>query len=177
MNGVNRAIILGNLGADPELRYTSAGEPVATLRVATTERWKNKENEKQERTEWHRIVLFGAIAEVAHKYCSKGNPVYVEGKIRTRKWTDKDGVERYTTEIVGDNLQLLGKAPAAEPETEGSTVEDRRAPVEQQRRVATPPPVKPRGTATTGKPDGGLGVMEDDIPFAPRGFGGQWRVE
>jgi single-strand DNA-binding protein len=108
MASVNKVILIGNLGRDPELRCTPQGRPVATLSLATTERWTNKSGEKQERTEWHRIVLWGRQAEVANQYLKKGSPCYIEGRITTRSWEDKDKVKRYTTEIEGMALQLLG---------------------------------------------------------------------
>lgn len=104
---VNKAIIVGNLGADPELRYTQGGQPVCTLRIATNERWNDKEGNTQERTEWHRIVVWGRQAENCEKYLSKGRQVYVEGRIQTREWDDKDGNKRYSTEIVAQNVQFL----------------------------------------------------------------------
>jgi single-strand DNA-binding protein len=107
--GINRATILGNCGADPDVRYTAGGAAVTTIRVATSETWKDKETgEQQERTEWHRIKFFGRLAEIAGEYLKKGRQVYVEGRIQTDKYTDKDGVERYSTEIVGQELQMLG---------------------------------------------------------------------
>jgi single-strand DNA-binding protein len=107
--GVNKVIIVGNLGADPETRAMPSGTTVANLRIATTENWKDRQSgEQQERTEWHRVALFGRLAEVAAEYLRKGSQVYIEGSLRTRKWTDKQGTERYTTEIVGNDMQMLG---------------------------------------------------------------------
>lgn len=108
MASVNKVILLGNLGRDPETRYTTDGSAVANLNIATSETWKDKNGEKQERTEWHRVVLFGRTAEIAGEYLKKGRSVYIEGRLQTRKYTDKDGVEKYTTEIVGDRMQLIG---------------------------------------------------------------------
>jgi single-strand DNA-binding protein len=108
MASVNKVILIGNLGRDPETRYTTGGDAVTQLNVATTETWKDKNGEKQEKTEWHRVVLFGRQAEVAGEYLKKGRSVYIEGRLQTRKYTDKEGVEKYTTEIVGDRMQLLG---------------------------------------------------------------------
>src|SRR5512143_29335 len=108
MASVNKVILLGNLGRDPETRYTTGGDAVTNLRIATSEQWKDKNGEKQERTEWHTVVLFGRQAEVAGEYLKKGRPVYIEGRLQTRKYTDKEGVEKYSTEIVGDRMQLLG---------------------------------------------------------------------
>ncbi|HET7134561.1 MAG TPA: single-stranded DNA-binding protein [Casimicrobiaceae bacterium] len=108
MASVNKVILLGNLGRDPETRYTTGGDAVTNLNIATSEQWKDKNGEKQERTEWHRVVLFGRSAEIAGEYLKKGRSVYIEGRLQTRKYTDKDGVEKYSTEIVGDRMQLIG---------------------------------------------------------------------
>ncbi len=108
MASVNKVIIVGNLGADPEMRYLPSGEAVANLRVATTDVWKDKDGNKQEATEWHRISFFGRQAEVCGQYLKKGSQIYVEGSIRTRKWQDKEGQDRYTTEVRGDRMQMLG---------------------------------------------------------------------
>lgn len=107
--GVNKVILIGNLGADPETRAMPSGATVANLRIATTENWKDRTSgENQERTEWHRVALFGKLAEIASEYLRKGSQVYIEGSLRTRKWTDKQGNERYSTEIVGNEMQMLG---------------------------------------------------------------------
>ena len=107
--GVNKVIIVGNLGADPETRAMPSGSTVANLRIATTENWKDRTSgENQERTEWHRVALFGRLAEVAAEYLKKGSQVYIEGSLRTRKWQDKQGNERYSTEIVANDMQMLG---------------------------------------------------------------------
>ncbi len=108
MASVNKVILLGNLGRDPETRYTTGGDAVTNLNIATSEQWKDKNGEKQERTEWHRVVLFGRQAEVAGEYLKKGRSVYIEGRLQTRKYTDKDGVEKYSTEVVADRMQLIG---------------------------------------------------------------------
>jgi len=108
MASVNKVILIGNLGRDPETRYTTGGDAIANLNIATTEQWKDKSGEKQEKTEWHRVVLFGRQAEIAGEYLKKGRSVHIEGRLQTRKYTDKDGVEKYSTEIVGDRMQLLG---------------------------------------------------------------------
>lgn len=107
--GVNKVILIGNLGADPETRAMPSGATVANLRIATTENWKDRTSgENQERTEWHRVALFGKLAEIASEYLRKGSQVYIEGSLRTRKWQDKQGNERYSTEIVGNEMQMLG---------------------------------------------------------------------
>ena len=108
MAGVNKVILIGNLGADPEIRYTSNGTAVANFRIATTERWNNQNGEKEERTEWHRIVAFARLGEICGEYLSKGKPVYIEGRLQTREWNDKDGNKRQTTEIVATTMQMLG---------------------------------------------------------------------
>jgi single-strand DNA-binding protein len=110
MASVNKVIIVGNLGADPETRYMPSGEAVTNIRVATTDRWKDKgSGEMKEATEWHRIAFFGRLAEIAGEYLKKGSQVYVEGSLRTRKWQDKDGNDRYSTEIRADTMQMLGR--------------------------------------------------------------------
>jgi single-strand DNA-binding protein len=107
--GVNKVILIGHLGADPETRAMPSGSSVANLRIATTESWRDKQSgEQQERTEWHRVALFGRLAEIASEYLKKGSQVYIEGSLRTRKWQDKQGNERYSTEIVGNEMQMLG---------------------------------------------------------------------
>ena len=107
--GINKVILIGNLGADPETRAMPSGTTVANLRVATSESWRDKQSgEQQERTEWHRVAFFGRLAEVAGEYLRKGSQVYIEGSLRTRKWQDKQGNERYSTEIIGNDLQMLG---------------------------------------------------------------------
>jgi single-strand DNA-binding protein len=130
--GINKVILVGNLGKDPEVRYTTGGAAVTNITVATAESWSDKATgEKQERTEWHRVVFFGRLAEIAGEYLKKGRQVYVEGSIRTRKWQDQGGQDRYTTEIVGNELQMLGsqaggqsnfaggQAPAAPQQNQG----------------------------------------------------------
>jgi single-strand DNA-binding protein len=107
--GINKVILIGNLGADPETRAMPSGTTVANLRVATSESWRDKQSgEQQERTEWHRVALFGRLGEIAAEYLKKGSQVYIEGSLRTRKWQDKQGNERYSTEIIGNELQMLG---------------------------------------------------------------------
>ncbi len=106
--GINKVILIGNLGADPEVRYMPSGGAVANLRLATSESWKDKQSgERQERTEWHRVALFGRLGEIAGEYLRKGSKVYIEGSLRTRKWQGQDGQDRYTTEIVGNEMQML----------------------------------------------------------------------
>lgn len=116
--GINKVIIIGNLGKDPEMKYTASGAAIANITVATSETWNDKQSgEKQEKTEWHRIVAFGRLAEIMGEYIQKGSQVYIEGKLQTRKWQDKDGNDRYTTEVVARDMQMLGgKGQAAKPQ-------------------------------------------------------------
>lgn len=145
---VNKVILLGNLGQDPELRNTAGGQSVANFSLATNERWKDKDGEKQERTEWHRVVLWGKVAEIAGEYLSKGDTVYVEGKLQTRKWTDKEGNDRYSTEVVGQTLQFVT--------TKGKGGGDDR---EQERPAARTS--KPAASKPLPKDED----FDDDIPF------------
>jgi len=108
MRGVNKVILVGNLGADPEVRYSSTGTAVANFRIATSENWTNKEGGKETRTEWHRIVAFGKLAEICAEYLNKGKQVYVEGRLQSRSWEDKEGNKRWTTEVVANNMVMLG---------------------------------------------------------------------
>ena len=126
MAGVNKVILIGNLGKDPEVRYLDNGVAVANFSLATTENYKNKEGEKVSQTEWHNIVLWRGLAEVAEKWLKKGSSVYVEGKIRTRKWEDKDGNTRYSTEILGDNMTMLGGKPSSETSVEVALAKDKK---------------------------------------------------
>lgn len=156
MASVNKVILVGNLGADPETRYMPNGDPITNIRLATTFRWKDKQSgENKEETEWHRVVFRTRLAEIAGEYLKKGSPVYVEGRIRTRKWQDKDGQDRYTSEIMADNMQLLGsRSGAGEPRPEREPAE---ATSGGGGGAAKPAAVK--------KSPGGAGEMEDDIPF------------
>lgn len=113
MAGINKVIIVGNLGKDPELRHTPTGQAVCNFSVATSEAWTDKGGQKQERTEWHRVVVWGKLGELCAKYLQKGRQVYLEGKLQTRAWDDKDGQKRYTTEVVGNTVQFLGSAAGA----------------------------------------------------------------
>ncbi len=157
---INKAIIVGNLGADPEVRYLPSGEAVANIRVATTEKWKDKTSgEMKEATEWHRISFFGRTAEVVGEYLKKGSQVYVEGSIRTRKWQDKDGQDRYSTEIRGDLMKMLGGRQGM---GEGRGGADRGDAGESR---GGPPPEGRSGPPAAKKPAGKFDDMEDDIPF------------
>jgi single-strand DNA-binding protein len=117
---MNKAMVIGNLGSDPDVRYTQNGTPVATFSIATSERWKDKDGQMQETTEWHRIVVWRALAEVCREYLKKGDKVYIEGKMQTRKWQDSDGNDRFVTEIIARNMEMLGgKTNPAETNNEG----------------------------------------------------------
>src|SRR3954447_4889303 len=156
MASVNKVILIGNLGRDPEVRYMPSGDAVANITIATTETWKDKGGEKQEQTEWHRVAMFGKTAEIAGEYLKKGSQVYIEGKLQTRKWTDKEGQERYTTEIRADRMQMLGSRSG------GS---ERMPPVEEEgpsRSSAAPAKKTPAAAAGKGS---GFDDLEDDIPF------------
>jgi single-strand DNA-binding protein len=151
MASVNKVILIGNLGRDPEVRYMPSGDAVANITIATTETWKDKSGEKQEQTEWHRVAMFGKTAEIAGEYLKKGSQVYIEGKLQTRKWTDKEGQERYTTEIRADRMQMLGSRSG------GS--ERMAAPDEEAPRAGAAKKPAPQGKG------GSFDDLEDDIPF------------
>ncbi len=157
--GVNKVILIGNLGADPETRYGASGAAVCTVRLATSESWKDKQTgEMQDRTEWHRIKFFGKLAEIAGQYLKKGRQVYIEGSIRTNKFTGSDGQEKYMTEIVANNMQMLGGRDDGEPRGEGGY----RA--RQQQPSRAPAQGAPAAPAPTAAGDNG-GFEDDDIPF------------
>ena len=118
MASVNKVILIGNLGKDPETRYMPNGDAVTNITVATTETWKDKNGEKVEKTEWHRVTLYRKLAEIAGEYLKKGRPVYIEGRLETRKWTDKAGVERYSTDIIASDLKMLGSKPSGDRQQE-----------------------------------------------------------
>ena len=144
MASVNRVILIGNLGKDPETRYLANGDAVTNITVATTETWKDKSGEKQEKTEWHRVTLYRKLAEIASLYLKKGSSVYIEGRIETKKWTDKAGVERYSTDIIAGDMKMLGGKPSNSSQKEEKKFEG--------------------GAATNSyKPD--FSDMDDDIPF------------
>ena len=142
--GVNKVILVGNLGQKPEMRYTATQTAVANLSIATTESWKDKESgENRDKTEWHRVVFFGNLAEIAEKYLDKGSSIYVEGKIQTRKWQDKDGIDRYTTDVLGNQLTMLGSRNSSDSS------------ISQDNTSSTPFP----------EDDSSDGITDDDIPF------------
>ncbi|MFA4972695.1 MAG: single-stranded DNA-binding protein [bacterium] len=142
MASVNKVILIGNLGADPEKRVTGSGQVVTNFNIATTERWNDKSGQKQERTEWHRIVVWGQQAENCAQYLSKGRPVYIEGNLRTRQWDDKEGIKRYTTEVIAQRVQFLGSPTGEKRDTTNSA---------------------PSDAGNTGSFDPGNGP--DDVPF------------
>lgn len=150
MASINKVILIGNLGRDPETRYLPDGGAVTNISLATTDTWKDKSGEKQERTEWHRVAFFGRLAEIAGEYLKKGSPVYVEGSLRTRKWQDKEGKDRYTTEIIASEMKMLGqRTGGAEP----------------MEREPASAPAAAGGGKPQGKKGGGFDDMDDDIPF------------
>lgn len=121
MASLNRVMLIGNMGDDPDMRYTAGGSAVCNFTLATNESWKDKDGNKQQKSEWHRVVMFGKLAEIAGQYLKKGSAVYIEGKLQTRKWQDKDGKDRYTTEIIADEMKMLGggEKPQKKPEKTG----------------------------------------------------------
>ena len=154
MSGVNKVILIGNLGADPETRYAPSGDAICNIRVATTDTWKDKASgERKEATEWHRVSFYGKLAEIAGQYLKKGSQVYIEGSLRTRKWQDKDGQDRYTTEVEASEMKMLGGTPSGTP---GTDQRDRRGGDD-----AGEPRPRPSSRGDTGN------VLDDDddIPF------------
>ena len=157
MASVNKVILVGNLGRDPETRYSPDGAAITNVSVATTSQWKDKNTgEKREETEWHRVAFFGRLAEIAGEYLKKGSQVYIEGRLRTRKWQDKDGQDRYTTEIVADVMQMLGSRQGA-----GALPDDE----PRASRAAAPRPATAKAAKEPAGGGGGVADMDDDIPF------------
>ena len=156
MASINKVIVVGNLGREPEVRYMPSGEQITNITVATTDRWRDKATgEQREQTEWHRISFFGKLAEIAGQYLKKGSQVYVEGRLRTRKYTDKDGIDRYTTEIIADTMQMLGsRQGAGDPSDDRGSYQPPSRPVQggNQRQQGSRPPSLSSD-------------MDDDIPF------------
>ena len=151
--GINKVILIGNLGADPETRYSAGGSAVTNVRLATNETWKDRQSgEQQERTEWHRVVFFGRLAEIAAEYLRKGSTVYVEGRLQTRKWQGQDGQDRFTTEIVANEMQMLGGRGGAGG---GAMDDDGGAPAPRRKAAA----------AASGPGPGPSDDFDDDIPF------------
>jgi len=153
MSGVNKVILLGNLGNDPEIRYTQQGSPIANFSLATSETWNDKQTgQKQERTEWHRCVIFGKLAGIVEQYVKKGSKLYCEGQLRTRKWQDNTGADRYTTEIVVDQMQMLNRVDGDNSQGYSQSYQQQ-APAQAPAQRGAPP--------QQGAPD-----FEDDIPFS-----------
>ena len=171
--GINKVIIVGNLGADPETRYTGSGTAITSLRIATSEQWTDKQSgERQERTEWHRVKLFGKLAEIAGEYLKKGRQVYIEGSLRTDKYTDKDGVERYSTDIIANEMQMLGGGGEGGGSGGGGGFQ-RERPQGGQRQQGGGNygnsnygnPSRGGGAPAPSAPAGNGGFEDDDIPF------------
>jgi single-strand DNA-binding protein len=153
--GVNKVILIGNLGSDPDVRYTASGAAVANISLATAESWRDKESgEQQERTEWHRVVFFGRLAEIVAEYLKKGSQIYVEGRLQTRKWQDKEGKDRYSTEIVASEMQMLGSRSGG---SSNQSSMDQTPPHDDD----TAPAGRPQKAAATAREDD----FDDDIPF------------
>ena len=164
MASVNKVILVGNLGRDPEVRYLPDGGAVANISIATTSKYKNKAGEMVEETEWHRVSFFGRLAEIAGEYLKKGRSVYVEGRIKTRKYTDKEGIEKFATDIIATEMQLLGSregmgTPGGD-EGGGGGYARPNAPASRPTASAARPP-----SAAPAKPSSGFDDMDDDIPF------------
>lgn len=159
MASINKVILIGNLGRDPELRYTPSGAAVCNVSIATTRNWKSKESgERVEETEWHRVVFYDRLAEIAGEYLKKGRPVYVEGRLKTRKWQDKEGKDNYTTEIVAEQMQMLGSRDGAGM---GGSEDEAGAPARREAALNKPAPTAKPATGSKGA----LPDLDDDIPF------------
>lgn len=157
--GVNKVMLIGNLGADPEVRYTAAGAAVANVTLATAESWRDKESgEQQERTEWHRIVFFSRLAEIVGEYLKKGSQVYVEGRLQTRKWQDRDGNDRYTTEIVANEMQMLGSRGGGGPSSGGLSNEGQSGDARSSSSANT-------NQSSSPQQEPPVDDFDDDIPF------------
>ncbi len=169
MASVNKVILIGNLGRDPEVRYTPSGSAVCNVTVATSRSWKSKESgEKVEETEWHRVVFYDRLAEIAGEYLKKGRSIYVEGRLKTRKWTDKDGVDKYTTEVIAQEMNMLGSREGMGGGSGGDDDGDRdhgerSAPA--QRSAPAPRPAPQSAGRPAPKSSTGFDNMDDDIPF------------
>ena len=162
MASVNKVILVGNLGRDPEMRYMPNGEAVCNFSIATTDSWKDKSGQKQERTEWHNIVMYRKLAEIAGEYLKKGRPVYVEGRLQTRKWQTKEGQDRYTTEIIADQMQMLGGRDGGGSNTYEVMDEDQSMQSRPQQSAARPAQSAPASAPASGAD---FDAFEDDIPF------------
>ncbi len=166
MASVNKVILIGNLGKDPEVRYTPGGSAICNITLATSRNWKDKNTgERQEETEWHRVVFYDRLAEVAGEYLRKGKSIYVEGRLKTRKWQDKDGQDKYTTEIIASEMTMLGGRDSGGEEGGGGSGggysrAEREAPAPRPAAAPRAPAPKPAAKSSTGFDD-----MDDDIPF------------
>ncbi|MFH0903431.1 MAG: single-stranded DNA-binding protein [Pseudomonadota bacterium] len=171
--GINKVILIGNLGADPELRYTPSGQPVCDLRVATNESWTDKNGQKQERTEWHRVVFWGKQGEILKQYMSKGRQLYIEGRLQTRSWDDKDGNKKYSTEIIGNNFLFLGgggaSAEAGAPAGRGSFAGGGSGGRYQAGSAGRAPSQGDTGDGGSGN---NVGPGPSDEGYSPNGYGG-----
>jgi len=162
MASVNKVILIGNLGRDPETRYMPSGDAICNITIATTETWKDKNSgERREATEWHRVVFFGRLAEIAAQYLRKGSQVYVEGRLQTRKWQDQSGQDRYTTEIRGDEMKMLGSRQGGG----GDAPMDRFDAPQSSGRPAPQPVAANKPASEPAPSSGGFGDFDDDIPF------------
>jgi single-strand DNA-binding protein len=164
MASVNKVILVGNLGRDPEVRYMPNGEAVANFSIATTDSWKDKSGQKQEKTEWHNIVMYRRLAEIAGEYLKKGRPVYVEGRLQTRKW-EKDGVTRYTTEIVADQMQMLGGREGGSSGSYDDAAYDMNQEPSQQSAPSQSAQRPAASAPAAGAGGSGFDNFDDDIPF------------
>lgn len=162
MASVNKVILVGNLGRDPEVRYLPSGDAVANVTIATSSKFKNKSGEMVEETEWHRVTFFGKLAEIVGQYLKKGRSVYVEGRIKTRKYTDKDGIEKFATDIVANEMQMLGSREGM-GEPSGASHDDEGG--GYSRPAARPAAPQRPAPAPAAKPASGFDDMDDDIPF------------
>lgn len=192
MASLNKVILVGNLGADPEVRYLPSGDAVANIRLATTDRYKDKASgEMKEATEWHRVSFFGRLAEIVSEYLKKGSSVYLEGRIRTRKWQAQDGTDRYSTEIVAEQMQMLGGRRSDDDgdggfEQRANSRSQRAAPASRSNgssaadnvgtRAHPPQPSHGGGGGTRAPAGGGFDEMDDDIPFGPAYARAAWSV-
>ena len=169
MASVNKVILMGNLGRDPEVRYAPSGAAVCNVSIATTRQWKDKSGERKEETEWHRVVFYDRLAEIAGEYLKKGRPVYVEGRLKYGKYTDKEGVERYTTDIIATEMQLLGSRDGGGDDEGGGYSRSRESSRPEGRESRESRDSAPRGGSRAPAPAkpaaGDFDDMDDDIPF------------
>jgi single-strand DNA-binding protein len=166
MASVNKVILIGNLGRDPEVRYAPSGSAICNVAIATSRNWKDKTTgERQEETEWHRVVFYDRLAEIAGEYLKKGKSVYIEGRLKTRKWTDKDGAEKYTTEIIAQEMTMLGGREGGGGAGGGGDEAQGEGRAEAPRRSAPPARAAAPASRPAQKSSTGFDDMDDDIPF------------